>query len=628
MKKLYLLSFLASSAVALAQTPKPTAPANESALTTKEIKDVTPPSPVINPNNGRQLATSGQGLGKNSRWITVGRTQFDRPSNASTYRRIIAYPDGKKSIIWTTATDGPSASYTTRGTGYNHFNGTSWQNFGDARIEQFRTGYSNMDFDPVSGKEIVFAHRVETNSKSTGMLYSSNTGIGSNTWTGVTVLDTTANLAGVLWPRTVISGDYLMVIGSFTDSSAAQPVRVDINGVRSPQVFSRYNLRTNTWLVKNQLLPGYDGTRYYAGGGDNYAIDANGNNVAILMGGLSDDVALWKSADAGATWTKTILDSFPVPAFSYKQLLLDTPFSADGAVAVRVDNSGKAHCFWALGRIFDNDTANGNTTFSFFPGQNSIEYWYEGRPDSIVTAGFSPEDATDNDAAWTIGSVIDGRARYGNLSMTTAPSVVSSGDTLYLLYHSRTDNDVDGQGIAFTDVFVTASTNNGASWSEPLNLTATMGFNSEQIFPSVAADCRTSLKITFMNTALQGFYDASTNSSKIGPYDIIYYEIPVGDIFAKTVIGLNEANDLFTMEQNYPNPFNGKTTIPVKLNRASDVKISVVNMIGQTVYEQTFANNAAGVNNFELSMPTVKSGVYFYQVEAGDFKSIRKMIVE
>lgn len=628
MKKLYLLGFLASSIMVQAQTSKPTAPASESALTTKEIKDVTPPSPVVNPNNGRQLATSGQGLGKNSRWVTVGKTQFDRPSNASTYRRIIAYPDGKKSIIWTTASDGPSASYTTRGTGYNHFDGTSWQNFGDARIEQFRTGYSNMDYDPVSGKEIVFAHRVETNSKSTGMLYSSNTGIGSNSWTGVTVLDTTANLAGVLWPRTVISGDYLMVIGSFTDSSTAQPVRVDINGVRSPQVFSRYNLRTNTWLVKNQLLPGYDGTRYYAGGGDNYAIDANGNNVAILMAGLSDDVALWKSADAGATWTKTILDSFPVPAFNYTQLLLDTPFSSDGAVAVKVDNSGKAHCFWALGRIFDNDTANKNTTFSFFPGQNSIEYWYEGRPDSIVTAGFSPEDPTDNDATWTIGSVIDGRARYGNLSMTTGPSVVSSGDTLYLLYHSRTDNDVDGQGIAFTDVFVTASTNNGASWSEPLNLTATMGFNSEQIFPSVASDCRTSLKITFMNTALQGFYDASTNSSKTGPYDIIYYEIPVGDIFAKTVIGLNEANDLFTIEQNYPNPFNGNTTIPVKLNRASDVKISVVNMIGQTVYEHTFANNAAGVNNFELSMPNVKSGVYFYQVEAGDFKSMSKMIVE
>ena len=85
---------------------------------------------------------------------------------------------------------------------------------------------------------------------------------------------------------------------------------------------------------------------------------------------------------------------------------------------------------------------------------------------------------------------------------------------------------------------------------------------------------------------------------------------------------------MFSLEQNFPNPFDANTTVPVKLNRSSDVKISVVNMIGQTVYSNTFANSPAGVNNFDVNMASAKAGIYFYTVEAGEFKVTRKFIVE
>lgn len=627
MKKIYLLGLLAMGMQLQAQTQKPIDITKQSAETsnTKTLRDITPISPVVNPNNRQNTSSS---LGKASRWVTVGQTMFDRPTNSSTYRRVISYPDGKKSVIWTTAQDGPAA-YSTRGSGYNHFDGTSWKNFGNTRIETSRTGYCNLDYDPIGGKEIVLAHRVDADGKSNGMALSMNTGIGSNSWTSTTVLDTTANLPGALWPRTVVSGDYLIVFASFTDSSQNQPSRVVMNGVRTPQVYSRYNLRTNTWLVKNQPLPGYDNTRYYAGGGDNYAMDAIGNNVAILIGGLTDDVALWKSADAGETWTKTIIDSFPAPAFNYKVILADTPMTNDGALAVRLDNSGKAHCFWAISRVLDVDT--NNNTLSFFPGQNTIAYWYEGRPDSIVRAGFSPEDPSDGDEDWAIGSVIENRAQYGNMSMTTAPYAVSNGDTLFLLYHSRTDNDQDQQDIAFTDVYVTYSLNNGASWSNPVNLTGgdnLLGLSTEQAFVSAAADCATSLKLTFMNTTTQGFYDATDNNNKLGPFDVVYYEVPVIDVISNTLIGLNKVNNLFSLEQNYPNPFTHSTNVPVNLNRSSDVTISVVNMVGQAMYSNTFTNNVTGLNTFEVNMSSAKPGIYFYTVEVGDFKVTRKMIIE
>ncbi len=625
MKKFYLLGLIATSFVVNAQQKNiPSAP-NQSRVTTKKQADYVPASPV-RVNNTNTKATSG--YNKTSSWAPVAQTMFDRPTNASTYRRIISYPNGKVSVNWTASDDGSTNGYLSRGSGYNHFNGTTWTGLGNSRIETERAGYPNLDYDPNNNREIILSHKVDTAGLSRGLMYSTNAGIGSNVWTSQVVLDTVVTSPGILWPRTVVSGNNLIVIASFTDSSKAQPNRVVLNGVRAPQVYSRLNLTSGVWEVKNQTLPEYDGSRYYTGGGDNYAIAANGNHVAILMGGLFDDMALWKSSDNGVSWTKTIIDSFPIPAYDLKQVL-DTTFTCDGSVSVTVDESGNAHCFWSLARIMDKDNITDNL-FTSFPGQNQILYWYEGRPDSIVTAGFSPEDPTDADDTWTIGSVIEDRAQYGSLSMTSAPYVVRSGDTLYLTYHSRTDNDLDASGIAFTDIFLVTSTDNGATWSDPVNLTAAMGFNTEQTFASVAAECSTKLRLTFIQATAQGFFDAETNPGKVGPFQIMYYEIPVADVFKDTAIigtGVNEANDLFTVSANYPNPFRNSTIVPVNLTQKADVKITVMNILGEVVYSKNFDNTTVGVNQLEVN-GNFKTGFYMYTVEAAGFKASGKMLAE
>ncbi|MES2778822.1 MAG: T9SS type A sorting domain-containing protein [Bacteroidota bacterium] len=621
MKKLYLAGLLSLGiAVNAQQASKTPVVKGDKALpaVNTQNKDYEMPSPVRVKDNTHTARQSG--YGKVATWTPVGSTFFDRQTNSSVYRRILAYADGKVSVNWTTSSDNNLNNFLGRGSGYNHFDGTAWGPVTKNRIELLRAGYPNMDYN--GSTEIIMSHRVDTNGKSGGLIYNTNGAIGSTTWTSTPVLLPATNQPSVLWPRTVVSGDYMHVLANYTSPAAGQTDSVKKAGVKAPTVYSRYKFSTSTWEVSNITLPGYDSTRWFDGGADGYAIDANGANVAVMLGGSTNDITLWKSADNGSSWTSTIIDSFAIPAFNDQALILDTPEVCDGSMSIKVDGTGKAHCFWGRLRVLN--TTVGDNTFSVFLGTNSIDYWYEGRPDSIVTVGAALD--FNNDGTLNVGT-IDSRSRYGNAGVSTMPyTVVGPDGTIYLIYSSLTEDDLDAQGAAFRDIFITFSKDNGATWSDIQNLTSVMGFNKEQVFGS-AAIANGKFHLTFMESDAVGFFSSTDNPNKTGPFDILYYTIPVSEIEAGKV-GLNETtNTLFTAGTNYPNPFNKSTIIPVNLTQKADVKVTVMNVVGEVVYTHTFNNTTTGVNELEVS-GNFKSGFYFYNVEAGGFKTSGKMLAE
>jgi hypothetical protein len=83
----------------------------------------------------------------------------------------------------------------------------------------------------------------------------------------------------------------------------------------------------------------------------------------------------------------------------------------------------------------------------------------------------------------------------------------------------------------------------------------------------------------------------------------------------------------FSLNQNYPNPFNPSTIISYSLPQASNVKLIVYNAIGQPVrvLENGFKNS--GTYNITFNASELSSGIYFCKIEAGQFSSIRKMML-
>ncbi len=88
--------------------------------------------------------------------------------------------------------------------------------------------------------------------------------------------------------------------------------------------------------------------------------------------------------------------------------------------------------------------------------------------------------------------------------------------------------------------------------------------------------------------------------------------------------------DEFIVHQNFPNPFNPETEIRFALTKASHVVINIYNTLGQQIETVVDTQYAAGFHSVRWDGKNrngspVSSGVYLYQIQAGEFSQVRKM---
>lgn len=83
----------------------------------------------------------------------------------------------------------------------------------------------------------------------------------------------------------------------------------------------------------------------------------------------------------------------------------------------------------------------------------------------------------------------------------------------------------------------------------------------------------------------------------------------------------------FEVYQNYPNPFNPSTKISYAIPHRADVHVKVYNITGKEVASLVNEVKDAGVYTVDFNAVNLSSGVYFYRVSAGEFTSVRKMIL-
>jgi glucose/arabinose dehydrogenase len=83
----------------------------------------------------------------------------------------------------------------------------------------------------------------------------------------------------------------------------------------------------------------------------------------------------------------------------------------------------------------------------------------------------------------------------------------------------------------------------------------------------------------------------------------------------------------FALAQNYPNPFNPSTTIRFTVPADGRVLLKIFNLLGAEIAKLVDERKAAGTYDVTFRAETLPSGVYLYQLSAGQALQTRRMIL-
>ncbi len=110
-----------------------------------------------------------------------------------------------------------------------------------------------------------------------------------------------------------------------------------------------------------------------------------------------------------------------------------------------------------------------------------------------------------------------------------------------------------------------------------------------------------------------------------------------GQVTVGVITDVSEEEDAplpqsMSVSQNYPNPFNSETRFDIVLPRASDLRVRIYNVLGQTV--RTIYSSPTGPGELTLhwdgltsSGREAPSGVYFYEVRTSYLRVMRKALL-
>lgn len=260
--------------------------------------------------------------------------------------------------------------------------------------------------------------------------------------------------------------------------------------------------------------------------------------------------------------------------------------------------------------------------------------------------------------------------RFG--SMLDWDVAATANDRGVILVESNTISGING-GNPFKVYMAYVSTTNAFMGVVPLTQSlftaARIGINSQEVYKS-GLPFSDSLKLEYISNwrATNGFTDRGTAEDLSIFFGLEPANIPGGDtveVAYALVAGataaeftanakaaqadwiaqggmmqiLTDVEDqkdalpvAFALEQNYPNPFNPVTTIKFALPASKRVSLKVYDLLGREVRVLIDKDMNAGYHQVLWDSRNgngvpVASGMYIYQLSAGDFKATKKMML-
>ena len=191
-----------------------------------------------------------------------------------------------------------------------------------------------------------------------------------------------------------------------------------------------------------------------------------------------------------------------------------------------------------------------------------------------------------------------GNFNYINVIYPNGDDTLLVGSSYSILWDSQNINDVK----------IDYSIDDGLNWINIIDSLPSSGL-LEWIVPNTPTT-QGRIKISDKNNP--GIFDISDEA-----FQIDY------------LVGVDDTHKLYyyNLSQNYPNPFNPSTVISYQLPVIGFVTLKVYDILGREVATLVNEEKPAGEYEVEFNGTNLPSGIYFYQIKAGNYSETKKMVL-
>lgn len=394
-----------------------------------------------------------------------------------------------------------------------------------------------------------------------------------------------------------------------------------------------------SFLIQQFILPQQGWQLIYSFPEDVGAICFLDSNIGFAGSGFSASIKkIMKTTDSGNSWNDLLVTNNAITRIYFYNYSLGLAIGENGTLYKTTDSGGN----WILFPLGETETFRGIYFYNEQKGWGCIG------ADKIIRttdggnnwiSSFTPGAVANYDIefvneliGFTVGvyarmyTSTDGGAAWNEV---TAPLAASMFDIEF--FDQSNGIIVGGSGVART-------TDGGNMWSQILNTGGTQlnsvctsgnkfawAVGQDKIYyTSNSGDTWTSQSFTPYSYLQQVSCADSVNVWVLG--DRKLYRTSTGGV---TIVNdeVTLIPEGFLLSQNYPNPFNPTTTITYEIPERGYVILKVYDILGREVTTLVNEEKPAGIYEVQFIGNELTSGIYFYQINAGEYSETKKMIL-
>jgi hypothetical protein len=373
---------------------------------------------------------------------------------------------------------------------------------------------------------------------------------------------------------------------------------------------------TNDGAALGGFYATYDGTSWIGwnplpligGPSGNFSVESGTNGVVGIFGtdyAGTGAVIYYKSIDNGITFDNG------TDIFDYQLDGGDTLFAniLGGLQAVYV--ADEPHLVFTAYNVDATIFPNPNTVAYIKP---KILHWSPSTGLSEVAGRFNIPNITD-----TVTTLLIEPVCQPSISSTSSGKLIC---TFTAFLRGNTQVVDNGDDLNAGEILATISSDNGATWSTPVNITNTPDVE-EKHSSLINHSVTDSLNVFYIRDLKAGGWVNNTAWGKA----------PVYGIFKKTsLVGISQINTQvvsYELSQNYPNPFNPTTNIKFSIPKSNFTTLIIYDEVGREITRlvNQRLNTGSYVYEFSGDKYNLSSGVYYYKLISGDFIQAKQMVL-